>query len=129
MSDIPLPEPHGQFLVWNYHAKPDDPVQYRDVWIDDQMHAHAAAVSAADNAALRAELERLTRELANARAVDIHSCHAGCKRAGCVAGRLQERVKVLEYELSEILEWAVKERAPLRDQEIASIRRTLEASP
>ena len=40
---------------------------------------------------------------------------------------LRERVKVLEDELGEVLEWAVKERAPLRDQEIASIRRALEA--
>lgn len=48
------------------------------------------AVSSADNAALRAELERLTRELANARAADIHSCHASCTRAGCVAAGLRE---------------------------------------
>ena len=39
---------------------------------------------------------------------------------------LRERVKVLEDELGEVLEWAVKERAPLRNQEIASIRRALE---
>lgn len=45
---------------------------------------------ASENAALRDELERLTRELANARAADIHSCHAGCTRAGCVAARLRE---------------------------------------
>ena len=45
---------------------------------------------ASENAALRDELERLTRELANARAVDIHSCHAGCTRAGCVNARLRE---------------------------------------
>ena len=181
MADIPLPEPARVAPVLGV---------IQNVYTAEQMRAYAAT----DNKALRAEL-------ANARAVDIHSCHSGCTRAGCVAARLREelgslisqfhhamkdagwhpgrtddnlcdiirekgkemlalraerdnmagviaqlladntalqnnvvgplreRVKVLEYELSEILEWAVKERAPLRDQEIASIRRTLEASP
>ena len=95
----------------------------------EQFAMSKYASSADRSAAMLAELERLTRELANARAADIHSCHAGCTRAGCVNARLRERVRVLEYELSEILEWAVKERAPLREQEIASIRRTLEATP
>jgi len=63
MSNVPLPEPHGQFLIWDYHAKPDDPVRYRDVWIDDQLHAHAAAVSAAKDA----EIERLRAEVAGLR--------------------------------------------------------------
>lgn len=67
-----------------------------------QMHAY----SDADNAALRTDIHMHLIELA----------------------ALRERVKVLEHELSEILEWAVKERAPLRNQEIASIRRTLEVS-
>ena len=109
MADIPMPEPARVAPVLGV---------IQNVYTAEQMRAYAAT----DNKALRAEL-------ANARAVDIHSCHSGCTRAGCVAGRLQERVKVLEYELSEIMEWAVKERAPLRDQEIASIRRTLEAAP
>ena len=95
----------------------------------EQFAMSKYASSADRSAAMFGELERLTRELANARAADIHSCHAGCTRSGCVNARLRERVRVLEYELSEILEWAVKERAPLRDQEIASIRRTLEATP
>ena len=49
---------------------PDPLIQHRGTFATiigystDQMHSHAAAVSAADNAALRAELERLTRELA-----------------------------------------------------------------
>jgi hypothetical protein len=38
---------------------------------------------------------------------------------------LRERVRVLEHELSEILGWALKEKAPLRDQEIRSIRQCL----
>ncbi len=109
MADMPLPEPARVAPVLGV---------IQNVYTAEQMRAYAAA----DNAALRAEL-------ANARAADIHSCHAGCTRAGCVNAGLRERVKVLEYELSEILEWAVKERAPLRDQEIASIRRTLEAAP
>ena len=59
MSNTPLPEPHGQFLIWVYNAKPDDPVRYRDVWIDDQLHAHAAAVSAAKDAEIAALREAL----------------------------------------------------------------------
>ena len=42
------------------------------------------------------EIERLTRELANARAVDIHSCHAGCTRAGCVNARLTAERDAIE---------------------------------
>lgn len=34
-------------------------------------------------------IERLTTELANERARDIHSCHADCTRAGCVNRRLR----------------------------------------
>jgi alkylhydroperoxidase family enzyme len=37
-------------------------------------------------------LAQRDRELANARAIDIHSCHDGCTRSGCVAGRLREEV-------------------------------------
>lgn len=38
------------------------------------------------------EIERLTAELANARAADIHSCHDQCTRAGCVNARLRAEV-------------------------------------
>ena len=41
------------------------------------------------------ELERMALELSNARAADIHSCHAGCTRAGCVNVRLREVLKEL----------------------------------
>ena len=37
-----------------------------------------------------------------------------------------EKIRVLRDELTEVLEWAVRERAPLRDQEITSIRSALE---
>ena len=46
------------------------------------------------------ELERLTRELANARASGIHSCHDGCTRSGCVNSRLRDalaRVEVIMW--------------------------------
>ena len=56
-----------------------------------EQFAMSKYASCADrSAAMLAELERLTRELANARAADIHSCHAGCTRAGCVNARLRE---------------------------------------
>ena len=52
MSNVPLPEPHHQSAA-NFNA-PDEPF-----YTADQMHAHAAAVSAAKDkemAQLRAEL-------------------------------------------------------------------------
>ena len=64
MADIPKP-------IWTSNGQT---VLYRHGDVEQIV---------ADNAALRAEL-------ANARAVDIHSCHAGCTRAGCVNARLRE---------------------------------------
>lgn len=64
MADIPKP-------IWTSNGQT---VLYRHGDVEQIV---------ADNAALRAEL-------ANARAADIHSCHAGCKRAGCVAAGLRE---------------------------------------
>ena len=56
----------------------------------EQFAMSKYASSADRSAAMFGELERLTRELANARAADIHSCHAGCTRSGCVNARLRE---------------------------------------
>ena len=70
MADIPMPEPARVAPVLGV---------IQNVYTAEQMRAYAAA----DNAALRAEL-------ANARAADIHSCHASCTRAGCVAAGLRE---------------------------------------
>ena len=66
-----------------------------------ELHTERAAVAGLraeiaclrDSAALRvqfhaAELADVTAELANAKASGIHSCHDGCTRSGCVAGRL-----------------------------------------
>ena len=50
MNNVPLPEPHHQSAA-NFNA-PDEPF-----YTADQMHAHAAAVSAADNKALREALD------------------------------------------------------------------------
>jgi len=55
MSNVPLPEPHHQSAA-NFNA-PDEPF-----YTADQMHAHAAAVSAAKDAeiaGLRAELAEM----------------------------------------------------------------------
>jgi len=38
------------------------------------------------------EIERLRTELANLRAIDVHSCHANCTRSGCVNARLRNEV-------------------------------------
>ena len=54
---LPLPEPHGQFLVWDYNAKPNDPVRYRDIFTADQMRDCADA----ENATLREQV-RVLRE-------------------------------------------------------------------
>ena len=77
---LPLPAPHHMGKS-AYTTRPD-PAYYTA----DLMRAYAAT----DNKVLLDEIERLTQELANARAVDIHSCHAGCTRAGCVNARLRE---------------------------------------
>lgn len=55
---LPLPEPHGQFLVWDYNAKPNDPVRYRDIFTADQMHAYY-------DAAYRAGLEAAANAIYN----------------------------------------------------------------
>ena len=57
MSNVPLPEPHHQSAA-NFNA-PDEPF-----YTADQMHAHAAAVSAAKDAeiaALRDFVEHVRR--------------------------------------------------------------------
>lgn len=60
MTDrLPLPEPHGQLLIWDHNAKPTDPVRYRDIFTADQMHEYAAAVSAAEIDKLRYERDLL----------------------------------------------------------------------
>jgi len=38
------------------------------------------------------EIVLLRNDIANTRAIDIHSCHANCTRAGCVNARLREEV-------------------------------------
>ncbi len=54
MSNVPLPEPDCRLPM-------DGPPRYRA----DQMHAHAAAVSAADNARLREALRDMVRHFEN----------------------------------------------------------------
>ena len=50
----------------------------------------------------RAAVVALTLELANARAVDIHSCHDGCTRSGCVAGRLTAERDALREDVARL---------------------------
>ena len=69
---LPLPEPHGQFLVWDYNAKPNDPVRYRDIFTADQMHAYY-------DAAYRAGLEAAAYVLA------VHQIPVGNSAAGELA--------------------------------------------
>ena len=52
----------------------------------------------------RAAVAALTQELANAKVSGIHSCHDGCTRSGCVAGRLRDalaRVEVIMWHHSD----------------------------
>lgn len=49
-----------------------------------------------------------------------------CGEAADTIEAQQDKIRVLRDELTEVLEWAVRERASLRDQEITSIRRALE---
>jgi hypothetical protein len=78
MSDVPLPPPPG------YYPQTNVPV-----WTADQMHAHAAAVSAD----LREENARLREQLALAESV----------RAAQVAG-LTEGAEKLREALREVIE-------------------------
>lgn len=55
MTRLPLPEPHGQLLIWDHNAKPNDPVRYRYIFTADQMHEYADA----ENAALREQVRVL----------------------------------------------------------------------
>ncbi len=84
MSNVPLPEPHHQSAA-NFNA-PDEPF-----YTADQMHAHAAAVSAAKDAeiaGLRAELIKSLADNAALRADAID-------RQNNVVMPLRERVREL----------------------------------
>lgn len=70
----------------------DGNIEYVYYWHEESMHAHAAAVSAADNAALR----------------EINS--ALCRKSNLYVienARLEERIKVLEDALRAVLPWVV----------------------
>ena len=69
---LPLPEPHGQLLIWDHNAKPNDPVRYRYIFTADQMHEYAAA-------AYRAGLE------AAAKVLSEHQIPVGNSAAGEMA--------------------------------------------
>ena len=62
MTRLPLPEPHGQLLIWDHNAKPNDPVRYRYIFTADQMHAYSDAC----NAALRERVKVLEDALRGA---------------------------------------------------------------
>jgi len=47
--------------------------------------------------------ETLEKEVANLKAIDVHSCHANCTRSGCVNARLREAIK--HYEAALKLSW------------------------
>jgi len=72
------------------------------VWTEAEkvvIHAHAAAVSAAECAPLMTEIEALRQDgsklVAERDALlnNIHSCHPGCTRAGCVNAVLREALR------------------------------------
>ena len=43
----------------------------------------------------RDERDALREQLANMRAADIHSCHDGCTRSGCVNARLRNALELI----------------------------------
>ena len=69
--------------------------------LDQQREYHAAELAdvTAERDMWKDTLAQRDRELANARAIDIHSCHDGCTRAGCVAAGLRAEVAGLRAEL------------------------------
>ena len=89
---IPLPEPDGSAEA-NQRPHPGGGYEYDEVpaWSEPLARAHAAAVTAADNAALRDDIERYVK----------------------IASELGERIKVLEdalrlalAELDELPVWS-----------------------
>lgn len=66
-----------------------------DMLPDDDQRLTRVERRAAEWAALTAERDQLRTDLANALARDIHTCHAGCTRAGCVNARLRAEVEAL----------------------------------
>jgi len=89
---ITLPEPHHQSAA-NFNA-PDEPF-----YTADQMHAHAAAVSAAKDAeiaALRAEVAGLRAELLKSLADNAALRADAIDRQNNVVAPLRARVRVLE---------------------------------
>ena len=84
---------------WHRKYREDAADEIEHLTLD--LHTERATVAALraevaglrESAALRvqfhaAELADVTAELANAKVSGIHSCHDGCTRSGCVAGRL-----------------------------------------
>jgi hypothetical protein len=55
----------------------------------------------------------------------VHAYRLGHRDARHAAAELALRADALADELREVLEWARVEKAPLREQEVASIRRAL----
>ena len=97
-NTIPIPQPDAyEYLiadVWRTqtHWNGVKASAYRCLYATEKVHAHAAAVSASDNAALRAELDewRFTNKVDE---LDRH------------VARQAERIKVLEDALNQIASW------------------------
>jgi hypothetical protein len=86
MSDVPLPEPVDDVRV-TWRGETEFLRAEDDYYTANQMHAHAAAVSAADNAALRERVRVLEGALEGALkwgaalSPDEHAkCRAALKR-------------------------------------------------
>jgi hypothetical protein len=142
MSNVPLPEPwsycytfetetsrHLSFSANKYNGMP--PTEAVPIYTKNQLHAHAAAVSAAENARPRAELAKhqesefhpdwsmlvATREslaehqqmiVALREQLALAESVRSAQVAGLVEGaeKLRERVKALEEALQTALKWA-----------------------
>ena len=101
-NTIPIPQPDAyEYLiadVWRTqtHWNGVKASAYRCLYATEKVHAHAAAVSAADNAALRAELAKHQESEFHPDWSMLSATRDCLAEYQEIAGELQERVKQLE---------------------------------
>lgn len=85
-----LPESHGKVMICDFKAKPGDPIQYRDVYRADQMHAYALTYASQTLASRDGEIARLRetlKELLEAHTTPFPARSMFPDRDECIAGQ------------------------------------------
>jgi hypothetical protein len=108
---------YGSGYVADMSDKLKDPIGPADFGISAEYAEQAQHYANFETSRLRTErdsygkqlaecqngYETLEKEVANLKAIDVHSCHANCTRSGCVAANLREAIK--HYEAALKLSW------------------------